>query len=488
MDKNILTNQEAQNKIISGANKLADIVKTTMGAKGRLVVINDIQSPFPILSKDGITVADYIQLEDKFEDMGAKMIKQATKRTLDEVQDSTTTATVLAQALINEGQGKSPREITEKYSEDLQKVLKAIKSLAKRVTGKQVKEVATIAANNDKAIGKLVSEAYNKIGKKGSVKVENTTIDTSSYEIFEGLNLDSGLSAPYFATDKRKMECHLDNPFVFLFSEGIQSVDDIYPMIEYAKMKSRPILIVAPNIEQTALHRLIMVNMQGIVQAVYVRTPEYGKRNDEIMSDIAYVTGAEIQHIYTPLDFSKLGEATQVVIRPFNTSIITGTDTTERIKELEPDTKLEDGIFTEKRIQNLASKMAVIKVGGLTDIEQREKRDRVDDAVGAVKSSFVSGVVAGAGNTLAYLSETLDLSPEFKEALKAPMKTILENAEITQVPECLELNKGFDVVTGELKTDLKNAGIIDSANSISKALESAVSVANNILYTNAVIV
>lgn len=488
MDKNILVGKEAQEKLISGANKLADIVKTTMGAKGKLVVIQDNQGFFPILSKDGITVAEYIHLEDPFEDMGAKMLKQATKRTLDEVQDSTTTATVLAQALINEGKENPSRQMIDNYNKDLEKTVTAIKKLSKRVTAKQIKQVAIIASNSDNKIGKLVADAYNKVGKKGSIKVENTTLDESSYEVFEGLNVDSGLSAPHFATDKRKMECHLNNPFVFLFSEGIQSIDDIYPVIEYAKSKDRPIVLVAPDIEQTALHRLILINMQGLVQAVYLRTPEYGKRNDEIMEDISFVTNAGVQTIYRDLDFSQLGEAQEIVIRPFNTSIITGKDTSEKIKELEPRLKQEDGDFVGRRIQNLASKMAIIKVGGLTDIEQREKRDRVDDAVGAVKSSFVSGVISGAGNTLAYLSETLDLSPQFKEALKAPMRTILANAEIKETEKCYELNKGFNVVTSEMQEDLKGAGIIDSSNSIIKALESAVSVANNILDTNSVIV
>lgn len=488
MDKNIVIDKQAQDKIIEGANKLANIVKTTMGAKGKLVVIKEPQGLFPILTKDGITVADYILLEDPFENMGAQMIKQATKRTLDEVQDSTTTATVLTQALINQGKGKPSRQIIKNYTADLKKVKTEMEKLSKNVTQKQIKQVATIASNNDIQIGQLVAKAFAQVGRKGAIKVENTTLDESSFEVFEGLNIDSGLSAPHFATDKRKMECHLDKPYVFMFSESIQSIDDIYPVIEYAKANNRPILIMAPDIEQTALHRLILINMQGLVQAVYLRAPEYGKRNDEIMSDVAFVTNAQVQSIYSDLDFSKLGEAEQIVIRPVNTSIVTSVDTKNRIAELETRLKQEDGDFVAKRIQNLASKMAIIKVGGLTDIEQREKRDRVDDAVGAVKSSFVSGVIAGAGNTLAYLSETLELSNEFKEAIKAPMKTILENAEIKETKECYELNKGFNVVTEEFSNDLKAEGILDSSNSIIKALESAVSVANNILETNGIII
>lgn len=487
MDKNIKINKDARTSIVNGVNKLADVVKTTMGAKGKLVVIEDNQSFFPILSKDGITVAEHVILEDQFENLGAKMLKQATKRTLDEVQDSTTTATVLAQALINNGIDKQPRQITEAYQKDLELTIKELKRLSSRGTAKQIKQVATTASNCDSKIGKLVADAYKQVGRKGSIKVENTTLDESSFEIFEGLNLDSGLSAPHFATDKRKMECHLDNPLVFLFADSIQSIEDIIMPIEYAKSKNQPLAIIAPDIEQTALHRLILTNMQGLVKVVYIRTPEFGKRNDEIMEDISIVTKGEIQTIYKDINLNGLGTAKQIVIRPHNTSIITDVDTSEQIKALEPRLKQEDGDFVAKRIQNLASKMAVIKVGGLTDIEQREKRDRVDDAVGAVKSSFVSGVIAGAGNTLAYLASQLELSQEFKEALKAPMRTILQNAEIKETEDCYKLNQGFNVVTGEFTQDLKSEGILDSTNSIIKALESATSVANNVINTNGIV-
>lgn len=488
MDKNILLHTEAREKIIQGANKLADTVKVTMGAKGKLVVIEDHNAFYPILSKDGITVADNVFLQDRFENMGAKMVKQATQRALSEVADGTTTATVLAQALINEGADKSPREMSETYAKDLQKVLKGLKKVSKKATDKELKAVAILAANGDKEIGTMIAKAYKQIGRHGAFKVENTSLDETSCTIFEGLNVESQLSSPYFATDTKKMECVLKNPFILCFAQPIQHVDEILSAITFAEKKKRPLLIVAPDIEPIAMHRLILMNQQAMAHVVYLRAPEYGKRSQDIMEDIAFVSGGKVQTIYQEkLNTELLGSVPEVIIRTTNTSIIHEVNLKQRIAELEPLVKLEDGAFIERRIKNLASKLATIKVGGLTDIEQTERKDRVDDAVGAIQSANKEGIVSGAGNALAYLGNTLDVSPEFKRALQEPLKTILNNAEIPFQDECLKWNTGYDVVTGELKTDLKGAGIVDSSNSLSVALESAVSVANNILNTSGVI-
>lgn len=488
MDKNILLHTDARKKIILGANKLADTVKVTMGAKGKLVVIEDHNAFYPILSKDGITVADSVFLEDRFENMGAKMVKQATQRALSEVADGTTTATVLAQALINEGANKSPREISETYTKDLQTILKALKKVSKKATDKELRGVALLAANGDKEIGNMIAKAYKQIGRHGAFKVENTTLDETSCNIFEGLNVESQLSSPYFATDTKKMECVLKNPYILCFAQPIQHVDEILNAITFAEKKKKPLLVVAPDIEPIAMHRLILMNQQAMAHVVYLRAPEYGKRSQDIMEDIAFVSGGKVQTIYQEkLNTEFLGSLPEVIIRTTNTSIVHEANLKQRIAELEPLVKLEDGAFVERRIRNLASKLAVIKVGGLTDIEQRERKDRVDDAVGAIQSASREGVVAGAGNTLAYLAQKENVSEEFKEALKAPLMTILENAEIPFSQNCLAWNTGYDVVTGEYKTDLKGAGIIDSSNSLSVALESAVSVANNILNTSGVI-
>lgn len=484
MDKRVELNNS---KIIEGANKLADTVKITMGAKGKLVVIQDPKSFFPVLTKDGVTVADYTFLEDPFEDMGAKMMKQVTTRTLEEAEDATTTATVLTQALINNGVGKSARHIADTYKRDLQTTLKALDKLAKPVTDEQIFAVANVACNGDKETAKLVADAFLAVGRNGAVKVENTSLDESSFEVFEGMTVDSGLTMPHFATDKRKMECHLDNPYIFVYQDAIQGIDDIYPVIAFAEQEQAKIVIFAPDIEEKALHRLVLNNTQGRSTLVFVRTPEYGARKEDIESDICFVTKAEAQTIYKDIDLTGLGRAKEVVIRPHSTSVITEKKTEERIKDIEPLTKAEDGDFQVRRIKNLASKMVTIKVGGLTDIELREKRDRVDDAIGAVKSSFKGGVVAGAGNTFASLSKKLKLSEEFASALTAPMLTILENAEMQAVEESYTYNKGFDVAEGKFLNNLKNSGLIDSANSLKVALTSAVSVANNILNTGGVL-
>lgn len=483
MDKNILVHQDARDKIIAGANKVADIVKTTMGAKGKLVVIQDPSTFYPILTKDGISVADYVQLEDGFEDLGARMIKQATQRTLDEVQDATTTATVLAQALINNGLSSSPREIAENYKQDLETTINALNKLSKKASKKQLKQIANIACNSDKVIADLVSTAFKH---SDSIKIESHILDDDSLELYDGLHVDTGITSHYFATDKKKMEAHLKDALVLIYAEPIQHMEEIHAVIDYATTAKRPLLIIAPEIEPSVLHRLIMFNTQGLGQVVYLRAPENGKRSIDLVSDIAYVTKATVQTIYKAIEIEGLGFAKEVIIRPLSTSIVTGTPTAERIKEITPLLKEEDGYFAKRRIQNLASSLAIIKVGGLTDIEQRERKDRYDDAVGAVRSAIKGGVVPGAGNALAFIAQNYKLSLAFRESLFAPMETILNNAEIEPTPQCLEWNTGFNVISGAV-TNLSEEGIIDSTNSIIKALESATSVAINILNTNAVI-
>lgn len=487
MQNKVIIRQEAVDKIISGVNLLANAVSLTMGAKGRYALIEDINGMVPSLTKDGATVADRVKSTDEFEELGIKMVREATNRSLNEVQDGTTTATVLCQALVNNGNGKE--DAVKIYERELPKVLKAIDKLSKRATQKQIRQVATLAANGDKEVGSIVSKAYKEVGKNGYIKVETTALDKTTLDVKDGFNVDAGLISPYFVTDSKSMECQLEDSYVLILKDNLKKLEDIYSYIEYARGKDKPLMIFGGDINQDVLQTILVNNAKGVFKVVFVRIPENGEQQTQHAMDIAVATNSTVTSTIESFDLEYLGHADSVTIRHGSTSIISGIDVSDYVKALEqelPTTELDSAL--KRRIQNLTSKMVTIKVGGLTDLDLRERRDRVDDAVGAARSACKQGVVPGAGNALAYLSTKLDLDPIFADALKVPMYTILNNANIIAKESCSKvLDKGYNVATGEFVESLKDEGILDSTHSVKSALEAAVSVACSILNTECLI-
>lgn len=487
MQDKVILKQEAIDKIIGGVNHLADAVKITMGAKGKFALLEDVNGMVPSLTKDGATVADRVKSTDEFEELGIRMVREATNRSLLEVQDGTTTATVLCQALVNNGYNNT--EVIKTYKEELPKVLKALDKVSKRATQKQIRQVATLAANGDKEVGSIVSKAYKEVGKNGYIKVETTALDKTTLEVKDGFTVDSGLISAYFVTDSKSMECQMQDCFVLVLRDNLTRLEDIYPYIEYSSRQDKALMIFGGDINQDILQNILVNNAKGNFRVVFVRVPDNAENQTKIAHDIAATTGAEVTSVLEDVDLEYLGQADTITVRQGSTSITTKEDLTDYVKELEaelPTTELD--AFLKRRIQNLTSKMVTIKVGGLTDLDLRERRDRIDDAVGAAKSAYKEGVVPGAGNALAHVAYSLDLDPLFAEALSRPMYTILENAEIKPNAECYEkLDKGFNVATGEFVDSLKDEGILDSTHSVKSALEAAVSVACNILNTECLI-
>lgn len=491
MDKNLKINQDARDRVVSGINKLADMVKVTMGPKGQLVIIEDLESGFPIVTKDGVTVSENVDLTDQYESLGVRLVQQGAKKLLEEVGDSTTTTTVLAQALIKEGfaSGKSAQDLQDNYTKDFNTISKELLKLSRKAKKTELEKVATISANGDKEVGKLVAKAFNLVGQNGNVIVEDLYKNEMSLDIQEGFKVESGFMAPHFITDRKLKEVHLEKPLVFISDSDISHMQDILPAIEYSLENNKMILFICPSMTDDVLGQLIYNRHHGRFHGCVIRLPEQGPRRDDLLEDLVFVTGAQgIMNRENDFDLDNFGELDKVVIKGTETflSIKNSINVEGLIKEL-LNTESLDPIWIKKRISNLIARVATLKVGGVSDGERKERRDRVDDAVGAVRSSFLNGVIPGGGTTLHYLSH-LDLSPEFKEAIKAPFKTILSNAGMV-VPDSFELsfNEGYNVRSGEFLLDLKSEGILDSTFSVLKALEVAVSISKTVLQTGGLI-
>lgn len=480
MDKNILSSNES---LIVGAGKLASAVSTTMGAKGSFVVIQDYQNMTPTVTKDGVTVANAVDLENPHEMMGAKLLREASNKMLNEVGDGTTTVTVLANALLDT-KGMSPRLATETYLKDLRTVTKEVRTLSKKTTKKQLKEVATLSANGDKEIGSLVSQAFLHVGEYGAVMVEDSFSPVDNITFEEGFNIDQGWVNQFFITNSTNLTSELDNPLVLVTSDKIERFENLLEIMEVSSNLKRPLLIVADDIEDKVLHNLVLNHNQGRIKCCVIRSPKFGEQREKLIQDICFMTGAKAENMYNnSYSPNNLGEATKAIVKAHSTSLILPQPEgfEEHLEHAKKDIT-DDIQFNKYRVNILTGKMATIKVGGMTPASQKERRDRFDDAVGATRSAFKFGVVPGAGNTLAFLAETLDISPAFKAALKKPMETIYKNAELSFEGK-VEFNKGYDVSDNSFKENLKDNGIVDSTLSVTKALEVATSVANTLIQT-----
>ncbi len=519
MAKELKFQQEARNAILEGVNVLANAVKVTLGPKGRNVVF-ERSFGSPTVTKDGVTVAKEIELEDHFQNMGAKMVKEVASKTSDTAGDGTTTATVLAQAIYREGYrvvaaGINPMDVKRGIDLAVEEVVKELKKLSKPVKEqKEISQVGTISANNDTTIGNIIAEAMNKVGKEGVITVEEAKAIETTLEVVEGMQFDRGYISPYFVTDPEKMEVVLEDPFILLYEKKISNMKDMLPLLESSAKTGRPILIIAEDVEGEALATLVVNKLRGTLKCAAVKAPGFGDRRKAMLEDIAILTGgtAVFEDVGIKLEKIKiddLGRAKKVVIDKDNTTIVEGGGKTSaiegRIKQIriqtEETTSDYDREKLQERLAKLAGGVAVIRVGAATETEMKEKKARVEDALHATRAAVEEGIVPGGG--VAYL-RCLPALKKLKvegdrqvgvdiimRALEEPIRQIVQNAgqEGSVVAEKVKEGKGaygFDADKEEY-TDMIEAGIIDPTKVVRLALKNAASVSSLMITTEAAV-
>jgi chaperonin GroEL len=519
MAKQIRYGEDARQSILKGVNKLADAVKVTLGPKGRNVVLEK-KFGSPTITKDGVTVAKEIELKESWENMGAQMVREVASKTSDVAGDGTTTATVLAQAIYREGlknvaAGANPMEIKRGIEKAVEKVVEAIKGLAKPVEGKAVAQVGTVSANNDEEIGQIIAEAMEKVGKDGVITVEEAKGLETSLEVVEGMQFDRGYLSPYFVTDPERMEAVLEDAFILLYEKKISSMKDLLPILEQVAKSGKPLLIVAEDVEGEALATLVVNKLHGRLACVAVKAPGFGDRRKAMMEDIAILTGGRLisEDIGVKLENIKLddlGKAKKIVVDKDNTTIIEGAGEASKIEarikqirvQIEETTSDYDREKLQERLAKLVGGVAVIKVGAATETAMKEKKARVEDAMHATKAAVEEGVVPGGGVAYLRASKALDsLKLEgdqaigvniVKRALEEPTRQIAANAgwEGSVVVEKLKSQDkdtfGFNAQTEKFE-DMFEAGIIDPAKVCRIAIQNAASVASLLLTTEALV-
>jgi chaperonin GroEL len=520
MAKEIHFSDEARNKLAAGVQKLTDAVKVTMGPRGRNVLIQKSYGS-PSITKDGVSVAKEIELKDPLENMGAQLVKQVASNTADEAGDGTTTATVLANAIYQEGlrnitAGANPVEVKRGMDKALEAILANLKASSRVINDKkEIAQVATISANSDERIGNMIAEAMEKVGRDGVITVEEAKGINDELDVVEGMQFDRGYLSPYFINNSEKMTVELDHPFILLFDQKISNLKDLLPVLEQVQKSSRPLLIIAEDVEGEALATLVVNKLRGILNITAVKAPGFGDRRKAMLQDIAILTGGQVisEEIGRTLEsatIGDLGNAARVVISKDNTTIVDGAGEKAmvemRIKEIrtqiDATTSEYDKEKLQERLAKLAGGVAVIKVGAATETEMKEKKDRVDDALSATKAAVEEGIVIGGGAALirAATGVTLDdLSHDQKigceiilRAIKAPVKQIAINAGydagvvVNTIATATNPNIGFNAATGEY-VDMFEAGIIDPLKVERVALTNAVSVSSLLLTTEATI-
>ena len=519
MAKELKFDQEARNAILVGVNMLANAVKVTLGPKGRNVVLEKSFGS-PVVTKDGVTVAKEIELEDRFENMGAKMVKEVASKTSDMAGDGTTTATVLAQAIYREGYkvvaaGVNPMDVKRGIEAAVEEVVKELKKLSKPIKEqKEISQVGTISANNDSTIGNIIAEAMNKVGKEGVITVEEAKSMETTLEVVEGMQFDRGYISPYFVTEPEKMEVVLENPLILLYEKKISNMKDLLPLLEGIAKTGRPLLIIAEDVEGEALATLVVNKLRGTLKCAAVKAPGFGDRRKAMLEDIAVLTGgnAIFEDVGIKLEKMKLddlGRAKKVVIDKDNTTIVEGAGKPSAIEgrikqiriQIEETTSDYDKEKLQERLAKMAGGVAVIKVGATTETEMKEKKARVEDALHATRAAVEEGIVPGGG--VAYLRclpilKKLKLEGDrqigveiVQKALEEPIRQIAENAgkEGSVVVERVKQEKGtigFDADKEEY-TDLIEAGIIDPTKVVRFALQNAASVASLLITTEAAV-
>jgi chaperonin GroEL len=519
MAKQIVTGENSRQSILRGVNVLADAVKITLGPKGRNAVIEK-KFGAPIITKDGVTVAKEIELADPLENMGAQMVREVASKTSDVAGDGTTTATVLAQAIFREGvktvaAGASPTALKRGISRAVEVAVDEIKKFHRDVKGDMIAQVGTISANNDRQIGNIIAEAMKKVGKDGVITVEESKTMETTLEVVEGMQFDRGYLSPYFITDPERMECVLEDVYILIHEKKISSMKDLLPLLEQIAKMGKPLMIIAEEVEGEALATLVVNKLRGTLQVAAVKAPGFGDRRKAMLEDIAILTGGKAitEDLGIKLENVKpedLGRAKKVTIDKDNTTIIEGRGKTSEIEgrvkqiraQVEDTTSDYDREKLQERLAKLVGGVAVIKVGAATEVELKEKKARVEDAMHATRAAVEEGIVAGGGVTLVRCVPALDklkLDGDeaigvniVKRALEEPMRQIALNAGyegavvVGRVRESKDDNFGFDADSGEY-TDLIKAGVIDPAKVTRLALQNAASIAALMLTTEALI-
>jgi len=520
MAKEIIFSDQARNKLAVGVQKLADAVKVTMGPRGRNVLI---QKSFgaPTLTKDGVSVAREIELLDTLENMGAQLVKEVASKTADEAGDGTTTATILANAIYQEGlrnitAGANPVEVKRGMDKATNSILENLKASSKSVGGKnEIAQVASISANSDTAIGDMIAEAMDKVGQDGVITVEEAKGISDELDVVEGMQFDRGYLSPYFITNTEKMTAEIDQPFILLFDSKISNLKDLLPVLEQVQKTNRPLLIIAEDVEGEALATLVVNKMRGVLNISAVKAPGFGDRRKAMLQDIGVLTGGqvvseEVGRTLETTSIEDLGQASRVVIDKDNTVIVDGAGdkagVSARIAEIktqmETTTSEYDKEKLQERLAKLSGGVAVIKVGAATETEMKEKKDRVDDALSATKAAVEEGIVIGGGAALIRAAAKISIdqlehdqkigAEIILRAIKAPVKQIAANAGfdtgvvVNTIENASSENIGFNAAAGEY-VDMFEAGIIDPFKVERVALTNATSVASMLLTTEAAI-
>ncbi len=522
MAKQVVHGEDSRAAILRGVNQLADAVKVTLGPKGRNVVI-DKKFGSPTITKDGVTVAKEIELKDSLENMGAQMVREVASKTSDVAGDGTTTATVLAQAIFKEGvrtvaAGANPMALKRGIEKAVAEVVKEVARLSKPVSGEMIAQVGTVSANGDKTIGTIIAEAMDKVGKDGVITVEESKTMDTSLEVVEGMQFDRGYLSPYFVTDPDRMEAALEEPYILINEKKISNMRDLLPILEQVAKLGRPLLIIAEDVEGEALATLVVNKLRGTLNVAAVKAPGFGDRRKAMLEDLAVLTGGKVisEDLGIKLEtltIEDLGKAKKVTIDKDNTTVVEGAGAGDaidgRIKtirnQIEETSSDYDREKLQERLAKLVGGVAVIKVGAATEIEMKEKKARVEDAMHATRAAVEEGIVAGGGVALVRAGKVLDNfktdgedSDEqigvtiVRRALEEPLRQIAQNAGkegaviVDKVIASKEESYGFNAATEKFE-DLVAAGVIDPAKVTRYALQNAASIAGLMLTTEAMI-
>jgi chaperonin GroEL len=518
--KELRFNEEARSAILKGVSVLADAVKVTLGPRGRNVVIEKSFGA-PTITKDGVTVAKEVELENKFENMGAQMVKEVASKTSDDAGDGTTTATVLAQAIFREGAkivttGQNPMDIKRGIDKAVEAVIAELKKLSKPIKDeKEIAQVGTISANNDSTIGKLIAEAMAKVGKEGVITVEESKTADTTLDVVEGMQFDRGYLSPYFVTNPESMECQLDNPYILLYDKKISNMKDLLPLLEKVVQAGKSLVIVAEDVDGEALATLVVNKLRGTIQVAAIKAPGFGDRRKEMLQDLATLTGGEVisEELGNKLESAKmdnLGRAKKITIDKDNTTIVDGLGDKKEIEarvkliraQIEETTSDYDREKLQERLAKMVGGVAVIHVGAATEVEMKEKKARVEDALHATRAAVEEGILPGGGTAYIRAAGALDklkLEGEqqfgvniVRRALEEPLRQISHNAGyegsivVDKVKQNTSPNFGFNALI-EKYEDLVAAGVIDPTKVSRCALQNAASIASLMLTTEAMI-
>jgi chaperonin GroEL len=519
--KEVKFHGDARDRMLRGVDILANAVKVTLGPKGRNVVL-DKSFGAPRITKDGVTVAKEIELADKFENMGAQMVKEVASKTSDQAGDGTTTATVLAQAIVREGAkavaaGLNPMDLKRGIDLAVEAVVADVKSRSKKIaTNEEIAQVGTISANGERDIGEMIAQAMQKVGNEGVITVEEAKSLETELDVVEGMQFDRGYLSPYFVTNAEKMIAELDNPYILIHEKKLSGLQAMLPVLESVVQSGRPLLIVAEDVEGEALATLVVNKLRGGLKVAAVKAPGFGDRRKAMLEDIAILTGGQVisEDLGIKLEnvtLDMLGQSKKVRVEKENTTIIDGGGKkadiegrcTQIRQQVEETTSDYDREKLQERLAKLAGGVAVIRVGGSTEVEVKERKDRVDDAMHATRAAVEEGIVPGGGVALLYAVKALDkLTPAnpdqkvgidiVRKALQWPARQIAENSGtdgsiiVGKLLDSKDVNYGYDAQKGEF-TDLVQAGIIDPTKVVRHALQDAASVAGLLITTEAMV-